>query len=85
MTYSLHHLAPPGFSFLGLGSEGTGLGGLSCSLTSYLTGTQVGPGDSKSRVFAPSGAFSREKLEAVMEEASLCRDEDPVCLGKLIS
>ena len=85
MTYNLRHLAALAFSFLGLESEGTGLGGLPCSVISCLVGTQMGPGHGKSRVFAPSGAFCREKLMAVMEEASLRRDENLTCLGKLVS
>lgn len=66
MTSDLRHLASLGFSFLGLGSGGTGLGGFPCSVISCLSRTQVGLGDSKLQVFATSGNFCHEKLKAVM-------------------
>jgi len=44
-----------------------------------------GSGDSKSQVFGTAGDFWYEKLTAEREEASLCRDENLACLGRVIS
>lgn len=44
-----------------------------------------GSGDSKSQVLGVAGVFWYEKLSAEKEEASLCRDENPACLGGVIS
>ena len=41
-----------------------------------------GSGDSKSQVFGTVGALCYGKLTAGREEAILCRDENPTCLGK---
>lgn len=42
-------------------------------------------GDTKSQVFATSGACCHETLLAAMEEASPQRDKTPTYLGKVIS
>lgn len=44
-----------------------------------------GSGDGKSQVFARAGALRYEKLTAEREEASLRRDENPACLGRVSS
>lgn len=78
-------MASLGVNLLGPGSEGTGLGVFSSSVISCLIGTQMSLGDTKSQVFATSGAFCHETLLAAMEEASPQRDKTPTYLGKVIS